>query len=61
MVTVTVSEHPERGRIVEDFGDSVLPAERTGRTWAQARRWAIALDSGRLVFADTGDLAPARS
>ena len=61
-VTVTESESgtAERGRIVDDFGDGVLPAEQTGRTWAPARRWAIALDSGRLVFADTEDLGPAR-
>lgn len=61
---VTVTARPsgtvERGRIVDDFGDGMLPAEQTGRDWAPARRWAIALESGRLVFADTQDLAPAR-
>ncbi|MGU3438143.1 hypothetical protein ACNHUS_34685 [Actinomycetes bacterium M1A6_2h] len=50
----------ERGRIVDDFG-VVLSADAAGRTWAPARRWAVALDSGRLVFADTADLAPLRS
>lgn len=61
-VTVDVSglDHPEAGRIVDDFGDELLDAAGTGRDWAPARRWAIALTSGRLVFADTGDLAPVR-
>lgn len=57
-VTVTSSEAGtyERGRIIDDYGDEIPSA---GRTWAPARRWAIALDSGRLVFADTKDLGPA--
>lgn len=61
-VTVTESESgtAERGRIVDDFGAAALSAEVTGRSWAPARRWAIALDSGRLVFADSEDLGPAR-
>lgn len=42
------------GAIVEDFG--VQPPESTSREWAVAKRWAVALDSGRLVFADTDDL-----
>ena len=44
----------ETGAIVEDFG--VQAADTTSREWAVARRWAVALDSGRLVFADNEDL-----
>ncbi len=44
----------ETGAIVEDFG--VQTPETTSRDWAVARRWAVALDSGRLVFADDEDL-----
>lgn len=44
----------ETGAIVEDFG--VQASETTSREWAVARRWAVALDSGRLVFADNEDL-----
>ncbi|MGF0311251.1 hypothetical protein BH92_26580 [Rhodococcoides fascians A21d2] len=44
----------ESGAIVEDFG--VQAADTTSREWAVARRWAVALDSGRLVFADNEDL-----
>ncbi|WP_415972580.1 hypothetical protein [Rhodococcus sp. 077-4] len=44
----------ESGAIVEDFG--VQTPDTTSRDWAVARRWAVALDSGRLVFADNEDL-----
>ncbi|MCJ0895309.1 MULTISPECIES: hypothetical protein [unclassified Rhodococcus (in: high G+C Gram-positive bacteria)] len=44
----------ETGAIVEDFG--VQTPDTTSREWAVARRWAVALDSGRLVFADNEDL-----
>ncbi|MDI9893121.1 hypothetical protein QM797_00110 [Rhodococcus sp. IEGM 1381] len=44
----------ETGAIVEDFG--VQAADTTSRQWAVARRWAVALDSGRLVFADNDEL-----
>lgn len=44
----------ETGAIVEDFG--VQTPDATSRDWAVARRWAVALDSGRLVFADNEDL-----
>ncbi|MFY2789167.1 hypothetical protein [Rhodococcus sp. KRD162] len=47
-------ETREAGAIVEDFG--VQPSDSTSREWAVARRWAVALDSGRLVFADNEDL-----
>ncbi|MFI8567537.1 hypothetical protein ACIGGF_13360 [Rhodococcus sp. NPDC078407] len=44
----------ETGSIVEDFG--VQASDTTSREWAVARRWGVALDSGRLVFADNEDL-----
>jgi hypothetical protein len=46
------------GVIVEDFGDSPGYAVTIGNTRiAEAsRRWAIALDDGNLIFADTTDL-----
>lgn len=44
----------EAGVLVEDFGEQTEVAST--RDWAVARRWAVALDSGRLVFADTEDL-----
>lgn len=44
------------GTIVEDFADSLIPGDRLGRNWAQPHRWAIALDTGVLVFVDDNDL-----
>lgn len=44
------------GTIVEDFADSLIPRDRLGRDWAQPHRWAIALDTGVLVFVDDSDL-----
>ncbi|MEE2059278.1 hypothetical protein Q7514_17305 [Rhodococcus artemisiae] len=50
------------GKIVEDYGSTqqVVGAD-LGRDWAPIRRWAVALDDGRLVFVDDDDLevAPA--
>lgn len=44
------------GTLVEDYaGFRVLSGEVT-RDWAPLRRWAIALDSGHLVFADDHEL-----
>lgn len=40
------------GTIVEDYADVAAPAELLGRDWAPAHRWAIALESGVLVFVD---------
>ncbi|WAM19386.1 hypothetical protein [Rhodococcus sp. JS3073] len=37
---------------------SAAPTVRTD--WAPVRRWAIAVDDGRLVFADDGDVEPAQ-
>lgn len=48
------------GVVVEDFGAEVLSGDDLGRDWGLARRWAVALDSGRLVFVDTANLAPVR-
>jgi hypothetical protein len=43
------------GVVVEDYAAMIDIGER-GHDWAPAHRWAIALDDGRLVFADTTDL-----
>jgi hypothetical protein len=49
------------GVIVEDFGDSAGSAVIIGSTRIAepSRRWAIQLDDGGLVFADSADLANA--
>ncbi|MGW0020223.1 hypothetical protein ACWDUD_18000 [Rhodococcus sp. NPDC003382] len=48
---------PEHGAIVADYGEAAaLVADDLGRDWAPVRRWAVALDDGRLVFADDADL-----
>lgn len=45
------------GKIVEDYGTSQQAVgEELGRNWAPIRRWAVALDDGRLVFVDDDDL-----
>ena len=46
------------GVVVEDF-DEVNGFEERGHVWAPVRRWAVALDDGRLVFADTDNLESA--
>ncbi|MDJ0395365.1 hypothetical protein QMK17_18745 [Rhodococcus sp. G-MC3] len=46
----------ESGVIKEDFGDQVGSVDRT---WAVSRRYAVALDDGRLVFADPQDIEQA--
>jgi hypothetical protein len=47
------------GVIVDDFGDSAGSAVVVGSTRIAepSRRWAVQLDDGGLVFADTADLA----
>jgi hypothetical protein len=40
------------GTIVDDYADLVVPIEQLGRDWAPTHRWAIALDTGVLVFVD---------
>ncbi|OOK65330.1 hypothetical protein BZL29_7795 [Mycobacterium kansasii] len=46
------------GTVVEDFGDSSGHAVIIGnaRIAEPSRRWAIELDDGNLIFADTVDL-----
>ncbi|AWK76450.1 hypothetical protein CBI38_34170 (plasmid) [Rhodococcus oxybenzonivorans] len=48
------SEEAQTGEVVEDY--AALTDSRRGHEWAPVHRWAIALDDGRLVFADTEDL-----
>jgi hypothetical protein len=49
-----------RGVIVEDFGEMAAhPVEIGGQRIADpARRWAVLLDAGTLVFTDTDQLVP---
>jgi hypothetical protein len=43
--------------VVEDFGDLAGQSVNIGdRIVAPARRWAVALDAGGLVFADSDQL-----
>ena len=45
------------GTVVEDFGDLAGQAVNIGdRIVAPARRWAVALDAGGLVFVDSDQL-----
>jgi hypothetical protein len=53
----TTDESRTFGRIVEDFGDLagaevVVDAQSTARS----RRWAVALDDGRMVFCDDHEI-----
>ena len=45
------------GVVIEDYANMVIDSESVGRDWAPVHRWAIALDDGRLIFADDEDLA----
>ena len=46
-----------RGTVVEDFGDLAGQAVDIGdRIVGPARRWAVALDAGDLVFVDSDQL-----
>ena len=61
-----VSAYPDRdgsrfGVIVEDFGDAPGQAVIVGTTQIAepSRRWAVQLDDGSLIFADSADLKPA--
>jgi hypothetical protein len=49
------------GVVVEDFGDSAGHGVQIGQQQIvdAARRWAVNLDDGSLVFVDTSDLARA--
>ena len=45
------------GTVVEDFGDMVGHAVNLGENHiVSARRWAVALDAGGLVFVDSDQL-----
>ncbi len=53
----TDAESP--GVIVEDFGELAGQAvDLGGRQINQARRWAVQLDTGHLVFVNTDHLVP---
>ncbi|MFC0447006.1 hypothetical protein [Rhodococcus jostii] len=43
------------GVVVEDYAVVTDPGGG-GHEWAPVHRWAIAVDDGRLIFADTEDL-----
>jgi len=46
-----------RGTVVEDFGDMVgQPVDIGDRIVDPARRWAVVLDAGGLVFVDSDEL-----
>ena len=49
------------GVVVEDFGDSAGHVVQIGQEQIvdAARRWAVSLGDGGLVFVDSSDLAPA--
>jgi hypothetical protein len=60
-VRVYPGTHAEsRGVIVEDFGEiAAQPVEIGGHRFADpARRWAVLLDTGNLVFTNTDQLVP---
>lgn len=55
----TTDESQTTGEIVDDFGDLagvevVIDAELTAR----GRRWAVALDDGRIAFFDDDGIEP---
>jgi hypothetical protein len=54
------TEAESRGVVVEDFGEMAAQAvDIGGEHFADpARRWAVLLDTGNLVFADTDQLVP---
>ncbi|MGY4712783.1 hypothetical protein ACXDF8_25060 [Mycolicibacterium sp. CBM1] len=54
------TDDQSRGVIVEDFGDLAGQAVDLGDTHIAdaARRWAVLLDDGTLVFVDSHQIAP---
>ncbi|MEN0134417.1 MAG: hypothetical protein AAGC80_04685 [Rhodococcus sp. (in: high G+C Gram-positive bacteria)] len=50
------TDAPAPGVVIEDFADLSQSEGLLGRDWAPVHRWAVALDDGRLVFADDGEL-----
>jgi hypothetical protein len=60
-VRVNPDTDPEsHGVVIEDFGEMMRQAVDIGGTHFAdpARRWAVLLDDGTLVFADTDQLLP---
>ncbi|WP_372461022.1 hypothetical protein [Rhodococcus yananensis] len=52
-----VGDDAEPGKIVADYGPhQEAVGDQLGRDWAPVKRWAVALDNGRLVFVDDNDL-----
>ncbi|WP_407727544.1 hypothetical protein ACJEDT_25990 (plasmid) [Rhodococcoides fascians] len=50
------------GTIVEDYADVVRAVDDDlGRDWARPHRWAVALDTGVLVFVDDDELIATRA
>lgn len=49
------------GVVIEDYADMTTDSDSAGRDWALVRRWAIALDDGRLTFANDQDIATSES
>ncbi len=47
------------GVVIEDYADMIIDRGSVGRDWAPVQRWAIALDDGRLIFANDEDLTAA--
>jgi hypothetical protein len=52
------TDREDRGIVVEDFGDSAGQAVDVGKYHIAdpARRWAVMLDGGNLVFVDSDQL-----
>lgn len=45
--------------VIEDYAGMVIDSGSVGRDGVPVHRWVIALDDGRLIFADDEDLAAA--
>jgi hypothetical protein len=55
----TVGDESFTGEIVEDFGDlSGVQVVVDADTTVTSRRWAVALDDGRLLFLDGHEMEP---
>lgn len=59
--TADADQVHETGVIVDDFGEVLGPHDHYGRDWALTKRWAIALDTGSLVFRDDSELEHERN
>jgi hypothetical protein len=57
----TTDESHCRGEIVDDFGEMAGMEVVIAEGWtAKARRWAVALEDGRVVFLDDDGIEPRR-